>query len=319
MKLSNKTLKKLIHGACYFEEERGFLYPFHFTKEQFDYLKGLDKSLLYWLDIAKYGTGIMIKLKTDAKTLSFDYNMPIPRGDNTCDLYINGELYKVFPLNAPKDKVSFDMPEGEKQIAVYMPVDCSIGVKNFTIDGHYSSVKPPKTKVLWYGDSITQGCGANIASLCYSLIVSREFNYDSLIQAIGGFRYESEIIQPIENFYPDKIIVALGINYHNSLSFDYDTKTRDFYHRIQELFPDVPVLVITPINRIGPAADPPRLEKCVEAIIKYSSENPNVTIVDGHKLVPEVSKFFKDGVHPNSMGYTYYGVNLSKEIKRLKF
>jgi len=319
MKLSNKTLKKLIHGACYFEEEKGYLYPYHFTKEQFDYLKGLDASLLYWYDIAKYGTGIMIKIRTDATKISFKYVMPIPRGANTCDLVMNGELYKSYALDAPKGEASFELPEGKKNIAIYMPVDCSIGIKGFELNGSYSKITPPKTKVLWYGDSITQGCGANLASICYSNMISNEFGYDSLIQAIGGFRYECDIIKPIENFYPDKIIVALGINYHNSLSFDYDTKTRDFYYKLRELYPNVPILVITPINRIGPAADPARLEKCVEAIIKYSSENPNVTIVDGHKLVPEASKLFKDGVHPNSIGYTFYAKNLAKEIKRLKF
>ena len=32
MKLSNKTLKKFIKGAVYFEEEKGYLIPYKYSK-----------------------------------------------------------------------------------------------------------------------------------------------------------------------------------------------------------------------------------------------------------------------------------------------
>ena len=36
---NNVSIKKLVKGACYFEERDGFLFPYHYTKEQIEYLK----------------------------------------------------------------------------------------------------------------------------------------------------------------------------------------------------------------------------------------------------------------------------------------
>ena len=39
MKLSNVSIKKLFKGVCYFEERDGFLFAYHYTKEQIDYFR----------------------------------------------------------------------------------------------------------------------------------------------------------------------------------------------------------------------------------------------------------------------------------------
>ena len=54
------------------------------------------------------------------------------------------------------------LPEGNKKICIYFPIDVEFEIKNFVIEGRYSKVNKRKEKVLWLGDSITQGYGASV-------------------------------------------------------------------------------------------------------------------------------------------------------------
>ncbi len=320
MKISNNTLKKLVWGVVDFNEDKGYLGFNRFSQSQLEYFKSLPQNYMYWYDIATYSCGVNINLKTDATKLCFDYRLPTPRGNNTVDLYIDGALYSVFHLNAPKGKVEFDMPEGKKTLKIYMPVDCPIEIKGFEFNGSYSSVKSSGKKVLFLGDSITQGFGAHIGSLCFSLTVARELGLNHIQQGVGGFRYEGGVVNKIDGFEPDKIVVALGINYHDNMSYDYESAISEFYERLDKYYNGVPTVVLTPINRIGSHANPERLNSLVEFLLKTVAKYPNIKVIDGAPLVPAVKEFFlPDGVHPSTLGYTMYAKNLLPKLKEIKF
>ncbi len=320
MKISNNTLKKLVWGVVDFYEDKGYLGFNRFSEKQLEYFKALPQNYQYWYDIATYSCGVNINLKSDATKLCFDYRLPTPRGNNTVDLYIDGMLHSVYNLNSPKGKVEFDMPNGKKTLKIYMPIDCPIEVKNFEFNGSYSSVKQSGKKVLFLGDSITQGFGTHVASLCFSLTVARELGYNHLQQGVGGFRYEGGVVEKTGDFTPDGIIVALGINYHDNMSYDYEKAIDEFYENLDKHFKGVPVVVITPIKRIGPPANPVRLAALVEYLLNTVKKYPNVKVIDGQALVPEVKEFFlPDGVHPSTAGYMMYAKNLIPELKKIKF
>ena len=72
MKLSENSLKKLIKGACYFEENGGYLTPFRFCKRQLDMTKreGYNEA---WRNRVLFSGGIRLELKTNARNISFFY------------------------------------------------------------------------------------------------------------------------------------------------------------------------------------------------------------------------------------------------------
>ena len=188
MKLSNKTLSKLIKGACYFETKAGYLSSFRYSKAQIEHISQ-NKCDKDWLTYALMSGPQRIEFKTNSTIVSFDYKSSKPHVNNTIDLYINNVLYSVYHINdILKGRVEFSLPQGQKKLSIYMPCESTVQIKNFTIDGNYKSVKATGEKVLIIGDSITQGAGPNVASLAYANGLVRELGYDILAQGIGGYR-----------------------------------------------------------------------------------------------------------------------------------
>ena len=67
-------------------------------------------------------------------------------------------------------------------------------------------------KVLWLGDSITQGFGPLRSAQTYVSVANRLLNYDIVNQGIGGYIYDKKSLMKMDGYTPDKIIVALGTN-----------------------------------------------------------------------------------------------------------
>lgn len=319
MKLSNKTLMKLIKGACYFETKNGYLFSYRYSKKQIEHMSrdGYDK---YWLNRALISGPQRIDLKTDATSISFEYKASESHiNANTIDLYINDFLSSVYHIeNCLKGKVEFSLPEGEKKVSIYLPCESTLQIKNFTINGHFKSVKEKGPKVLILGDSITQGAGPKIASLAYANGLARGLDYNILAQGIGGYRFEPNDLMTVDSFEPDKIIVALGTNWYDSLEYDYELNVREYYKKLIILFPNVPILVITPLWR-GNADDWERFLWCIDVIKSECQKHKSITVVDGFTLVPHVNDCFSDKVHPNDFGSLTLTSNLIKAIKKLKF
>lgn len=319
MKLSNKTLSRLIKGACYFEIKSGYLFSYRYSKAQIEHMsrEGYDA---YWLNRALISGPQRIELKTDSTKISFDYKASETHiNANTIDLYINNVLCAVYHINDKlKGKVEFSLPSGQKTVSIYLPCESTLQIKNFTLDGKYKSVAKKGENVLIIGDSITQGAGPQITSLAYANALARELGYNILAQGIGGYRYEPDDVMAVDGFTPDKIIVALGTNWYNVDSYDYEGSVIEFYKRLSRTFPNIPVLSVTPLWR-GNVEDWERFCWCIDKIKEACSKYENIKLVDGFTLVPNVEDCFSDRVHPNSFGSLMYSTNLIKAIKRLKF
>ena len=323
MKLSNKTVMKLIKGAVYFEEDKGYLIPYRYSKAQLDYM-ARDTYDHGWRWRARISGGIRIELMTDATELSFDYIAShTHERANTVDLYVNNTLCSVYTIGERmKGKISFNMREGYKRVCVYFPCESTLRIKSFTINSGYKSVKDKGLRILVLGDSITQGAGPSIGSASYLNSISRKLNCVTLGQGIGGYRYEPCDLMRIDGFDPDKIIVFLGTNYYEAscleLGYDYAKAVKEYYAKLTELYPDIPVLCITPLWRNN-GVDWQRFKWCIDTIKSACAEYENIKVVDGLDLVPNVDECFSDGVHPNAYGSELLANNLISEMKRLKF
>lgn len=313
MKLSSKTLKGLFKGALYFTEERGYLKAFRYNKSQLDYMA--DPSYDWgWRMRAKFTGCVRIEFKTNAKAISFDYlASEIHERANTIDLFVDGELKTVHKIGEnKKGRVEFTLNEGNKHISIYMPCECELAIKSFTIDGNYKSVKQKGKKLLVLGDSITQGAGVEMSSYAYANVLQRKTGYDVVAQGIGGYRFEPKDLTTVEGFEPDKILVFLGTNWYESLAYDYEGSTREYFKKLKELYPSTPILEITPIWRKNVDVD--RFNWCIDVVKSACREN-DIPYVDGFELVPNVDECFSDGVHPNALGAYLLGTRIAKIIK----
>jgi len=317
MVLTKKQLDRIICGAYQSAEEEGYIAYCRFSEAQMH-----DHSKNEHFKVRSHHTaGMYASLRTDATELSFAYKNDYIVKAGSIEICVDGVLYEIFRLaDRPEGTFTCTLPEGMKHVAVYFPNYSRLILREFTLNGKYTSVRN-RTKVLWFGDSITQGATTQdtdsmMGSASYMALTSRVMRYDAINQAIGGIRYAGSYVLPLDGFAPDKIIVSLGTN--GCTAEDFNACAEAFFTALHKAYPGVPTLVINPLWR----KDDGRLQipKNNEAVISMCKPYPNIRFVDGFTLIPHVLEFFReDGLHPNVLGHKYYSDALVREIRRLRF
>lgn len=315
MKLTNEQLKTIYYGALDFVEvEDGYLQAFQYTRQQIQYFK---KASDFWYERCTASNAKTLEFNTSATQFSFEYKFIWIGSEDSIELFADGQLFETLYVKdlEREGKVSFELPAGEKNVIVYLPADATILLRNFEVNGDLSPAEK-KEKVLWIGDSITQGFGPLRSAHTYVSVANRLLNYDIINQGIGGYIYDKNSLVDMNGYRPDKIIVSMGTNQYETESMK---DVEEFYQRLKEIYGETPVLCITPIWR-GDAPDKESVlvrfcQKTKEICEKYS----NIMVVDGFKLVPHASEYFLDNLHPNSLGCEMYGRNLVLAIQEVGF
>ena len=315
--MNNEALKEFYFGAYSFKEtEEGYLQAFQYSDAQMKYFEG---AFDFWYDRCMATTAKTIEMVTEATKVSFDYKFIWTGSQDSFELVIDGLVTEIVYVKDIKETghIEWDMPEGVKNVVIYLPADATVLVKDFEIN---STAKRPQKgeKVLWLGDSITQGYGPLRSAQTYVSVANRILNYDILNQGIGGYIYDKNSLMPMSGYLPDKIIVALGTNNEHD-----PMKTSDiteYYDTLTEIYgKDIPVMCITPIWRGDNPEDYDNFVAYCEMIKRVAGSYENVTIVDGFKLVPHLSEYYLDNLHPNIIGAETYGRNLAEHIRRIEW
>ena len=316
MKLTNDELKKIYFGAYEFEElPDGYLKANQYSKAQMDYFS---TAFEMWNERCDASTAKTLEFTTDASEVSFDYKIIWKCSEDTVELYVDGLAAQIVYVKDLKEEgsIRFALPEGTHRIVIYLAADATLLIKNFTIDSSWE-VPVKDTKVLWLGDSITQGYGPLRSSETYVSIANRTLDYDIINQGIGGYIYDKKSLMKMPGYTPDKIIVALGTNQYGTETM---TDVEEYYETLTGIYgTEIPVLCISPIWRgDNPDALPVFFGFC-EKVKEIAGKYPNVRIIDGLTLVPHLEEYYLDNLHPNCLGTETYAANLIKEMKRVGF
>ena len=316
MILTNKELQNFYFGAYSFEErDDGYLQAFQYTKEQMEYFKG---AFDFWYDRCMATTAKTIEMKTDAQKISFEYKFLWKGSEDSFELMVDGLITKIDYVKDVKEegKLEWQLPAGMKNVVIYLPADATLLIRNFEID---SKVERPvkNEKVLWLGDSITQGFGPLRSAQTYVSVANRLLNYDIINQGIGGYVYDKKSLLKMPDYTPDKIIVALGTNQYGSETMK---DVEEYYESLMKVYGnEIPVLCISPLWRGDKPEDSAIFERFCNNIKKIAGSYKNVKVIDGFKLVPHLSEYYLDNLHPNCLGTETYGRNLVEEIRRIGF
>ncbi|MCR4991301.1 MAG: SGNH/GDSL hydrolase family protein [Lachnospiraceae bacterium] len=316
MVLTNEELKKIYFGAYEFEETPdGYLQSFQYTKKQIEYFKG---AFEMWYERCTASTAKTLEFVTSANKVSFEYKIIWKGSPDSFEILVDGLVYGIKYIKDIMDTgtIEWELPEGKKNVVIYLPADATVLIKKFTIDAEaVPAVKGPK--VLWLGDSITQGYGPLRSSNTYVSVANRILNYDILNQGIGGYIYDKNSLMKMEGYDPEKIIVALGTNQYGDSDM---SKIEEYYEILTGIYgDDIPILCITPLWRGDSVDGLPTLISFCEKVKDIAGRYKNVRIVDGMKMVPHFPEYFLDNLHPNCLGCEVYGRNLVDEIKKIGF
>ncbi len=315
MKVTNEQLKELYHGVLWFQEtEEGYLQAFQYTEKQIQYFKEVSD---FWYERCTASTAKTLEFTTTATKCSFDYKLVWIGSPDSVELMVNGRITKIFYIKDMEKEgtLTFEMPEGEKKVVIYLPADATILLKNFEIDAAYAPVQK-KERVLWMGDSITQGFGPLRSAHTYVSVANRLLDYEVLNQGIGGYVYDKNVLMQMYDYRPDKIIISMGTNQYGTETMD---AIEEYYEKLKEVYGETPVLCIIPIWRGDSPEGVPTLVKFCQNLKKICEKYSNVTIVEGFELVPHLSEYFLDNLHPNCLGCEVYGRNLVLEIEKAGF
>lgn len=316
MVLTNEELKAIYFGAYEFEEtDDGYLQAFQYSKKQIEYFKG---ALEMWYERCTASTAKTLEFRTSANKLSFDYKIIWKGSPDSFEIMVDGLVSGIKYVKDIMDvgTIEWELPEGEKNVVIYLPADATVLIKNFAIDAKIvPAVKGEK--VLWLGDSITQGYGPLRSSNTYVSVANRILNYDIINQGIGGYVYDKNSLMKMEGYNPDKIIVSLGTNQYGD---DDMSVVKEYYETLIGIYgKEIPILCITPLWRGDSVDGLPVLMDFCEKVRNIAGQYKNVKIVDGMKMIPHFPEYFLDNLHPNCLGCEIYGRNLVDEIKRIGF
>lgn len=314
------NLNKLFHGAIAFHKKNGYIIPRRFTDSQ---VASFDDSEFFHSRI-RCGASITLELVTAATLITFDYKFFLRTGvESAFEVYVNGFLmHLVYDENIKdEDTIAFAFEKGEKYIEIYIPNYSEIGIKNFSVNGEYKPVKKRRTKVLFIGDSITQGGGSKRSGQTYVNVVKRALNYEILNQGIGGYYCDKNIVQDLP-VSPSKIIVAFGTNHRIFPETENEERVEAFFKALNGKYNNLKTIVILPPYYGREQTDEirDRFKKVKKIFVNVVSKYPNMKIVSAYDMIPHCIEYYLDDfVHPNALGMEVYGNNLVKAIKEIKF
>ena len=317
MKLSFEEIRSITVGAIDVRKTESGIGFFKCTDAQIAAWYKWNKDLGYR---AETTTGVRLDFYTTSKSFAFKTTrgakfevlidgmqrerFVLGEGESAIEKKI--ELCDALGHNKDRHRVTLVFPSHSVGMLEYVELD----------DGAYFERAEYKHKLLFIGDSITQGHNSKFDTLSYAWRVTSYFDAESVINGIGGAFFDPATFEKI-NFDPDAVIIAYGTNDARRFSYaEMEEKTKGFLALIKEAYADKKIIVISPIwradnngNVMGEDFESKR------AMVEREAIALGFNVVSGLKLVPPISDFFADTyLHPNDLGFGLYAQNLIKEI-----
>ena len=311
MKLSFEQIKSITKGVVRIEEQADGIHFFKCTEKQLAAHEADNR-----LGAALTTTGVRLDFHTDSGHLSFR-----AAGGKKFEILVNNEIYKRFFSEEEGFDVACTLPQGEKRITVALPSHYVGIIKDVELDDG-ASVKPHTyaTKLLFIGDSITQGWNSVFDTNSFAWRVTRHYDADSIINGIGGTVHLPAAVDNTE-FRPDMLLTALGCNDFGRYQTLDELKSAvsGVLGQLKEFYRDAKLVTVLPTWRADD--ETPRsmgmFAQC-RSTIREIAEGFGYAVIDGYELIPHVSELFADTVHPNDMGFELFAKNLIKALDELK-
>ena len=308
MVLNLEQIKKLTVGAVEIEQTVDGIYFYKMKKCQVEAFYALSEILGFR---AKTTTGIRLDFETDSKFFAFEVN-----GGSRFEYLIDGAYMGTVAIgDAKRVKMGLSAP---CRVTLVFPSHEVGVIDNVELSDGASAVRHTfDKKVLFIGDSITQGWNSGIDTLSYAYRTSFALNFDSVIQGVGGAYYHASTFAD-SGFEPDLVIVAYGTNdvNHFKTKGEMVDQLRSYLGKVKETYASSKIYAISPIWVSG-GSEEKRMGNLWEsyALIADEIEKCGVEHIRGLDLVPHERRYFADDLHPNKDGFLEYAGRLVEIIR----
>lgn len=315
-RLNFEEIKGITFGALSITKEEDGIHFYKCTAKQNEVWANLSDDLGRG---ALTTSGVRFDFLTNSEHIRFSAS-----SGGKFEIWVDGLLKEQIKSKGANEGISvanIELGKGEKRVIFAFPSH-SIGVLDFFEIDDNSFVTPSQhdKKILFLGDSITQGWDAFYDTLSYAYRTSMYFDADSIIQGIGGAPYHKSAFDMDIAYDPDIVIVELGTNdylrYRNVEIVINGAK--EYLSLVKQKFADKRIVVITPTWRADMDKEPLKGNFLpIRDGIEKAAIDLNFEVVDGFKLLPHIEEFFADGyLHPNDNGFSLYAANLIKALTK---
>ena len=263
-------------------------------------------------------TGVRLDFHTNSQSVAFRV-----LGGKKYEIRVDGLMFKMVKPEAG-EVVSFGLSDplgnrkDEYRVTVVFPSHDEPAALEYVELDDGSYVKPHRfdRKLLFIGDSITQGWASSHDSYSYAYRVSDFFNAESVIQGTGGAYFNEDSFDHID-FEPDAVIISYGTNDFGHYKTYEELRFHADAHMalIAVEYKGKKLFAISPIwrgKREGKAMG--TFEECRRIIVDVAEKN-GFEHIDGLTLVPPRPELFQDEyLHPNDNGFSFYAENLAKQL-----
>lgn len=313
MVLTLEQIRNITVGALEVRKENDVMRFVRCTEKQIDAWYKVDRELGYR---AESTSGVRLDFYTDSKKFIFEIEAKA-----RYEVYIDGSLCYAFVQEDFENLEKEILLDGKKhRITLVFPNHFKGGLKKVELDdGALLEKCTYNHKILILGDSITQGWNSKYDSLSFAWCVTRFFEADSIIQGIGGATFNAETFDMEIDYDPDIVIIACGTNDWSYCS-DFDDISKrcfDYLSCVAKRFKDKKLFFVTPIWRTDfNKKEPPYSFADCCALFEREAKKCSFTVINGEALTPKLPDFYTDGLHPNDLGFTIYGLNLASQIQK---
>ncbi len=318
MKLSFETIKSITVGAPRIWCEDGMIHFRKCSQEQIDAWHKFDPVLAR---NATATTGVRLDLHTNSKSFAFT----IAKGSKY-EIYLNNVMMCQITSADLKDgrfEYRIDNDRDENRITLVFPAHDEPGTLYSVELDDGATVTPHKfdRKLLFIGDSITQGWDSGYDSLSYAYRVSRFFNANSIIQGVGGGFFHETVFDYDLDFDPDAVVVAFGTNDWGRCvdMATLEANTDAFLSALTKKYAGKTIFGLSPIWRgetEGVVRGTGKFEEVCDAV-KAKIAAHGLILIDGKTLTPHMPEFFSDKyLHPNALGFGIYAENLIYQMQK---
>lgn len=201
--------------------------------------------------------------------------------------------------------------------------------------GHGGGVRPPRPQdvpaktYLTYGTSITHGTDFAGAAISYPSHVAWRLGYDlKNFGASGCCLCEKAMADYLAEQSCDLVTLELSVNMLGSSYSGDDFRERAGYlvKRIVESNPDRPVVCITLFPHFRDIDDCFLTSDCKSTAAEFRQilrdivkdlSRPNLTLIEGPDLVPDITALTFDLIHPSARGLVQIGEELARRLRLL--
>ncbi|NOZ21862.1 MAG: GDSL family lipase [Planctomycetes bacterium] len=272
--------------------------------------------------------GVRLCFATDSKAVRLNVTPMAAAGK--IDVVCNGDPIETVPFAQGDTAIAAGaLPEGRKEIALWLPMAVPVQLASVEIDARASLERTADTRPKWitYGSSISHCGGAESPAYTWPGIVARECGLNLTCLGFGGnCHLEPNLARLIRDLPADYISLKVGINVMGGASLGPRTflpAVIGFVLIVREGHPETPLVLCSPIiskprettdNAAGLNLVKMRgyIQEAVD--IFQARGDKNIHYVDGLSLLgPDHAHLQADDCHPNAEGYKVLGNNFVRE------